>query len=134
MRIETQLKKRNSAISRLNDLISCATYAGMTSEALNAEARKIRETLAKCAEWTRAYFDGYHKCKIDALYRESLMFGGFFNGVFYSTHSNRPDYYETNGIPPHEFADNSKVTGRGHYWKTTQTPRPFFIDDGADKN
>ena len=134
MRISTQLNKRNSAIASLNSLLSTAKFAGMTSAEINAETMKIRATLAKCPESIRAYFDGYNKCKIEALYHDSLMFGGFFNGVFYSTHSNRPDYYETNGIPPHEFADNGKVTGRGHYWKTTQTPRPFFIDDGANKN
>ena len=128
MRIETALKRRDRAVSQTRDLFSTAKIAGMESAAINEAFGKIRATtLAKCPEWVGAYVDGYRQALTDLLYRESLMFGGFVDGVFYSTHRDRPDYYETNGISPADYSDNGRVMARGHYWSTTATPKPFFI-------
>lgn len=128
MRIETSLRRRDRAITQLHDLYSMAAMCGMTSAALNDGVGKIRETtLAKCPTWARAYVDGYRAALDAGLYRDSLMFGGFVDGRFYSTHRDRPDYYETNGIAPADYADNGKVSARGHYWKTTRDPKPFFL-------
>jgi hypothetical protein len=57
-------------------------------------------------------------------------FGGFVDGKFYSTHRNRPDYYESNGISPADYSDDGRVTARGHYWIASVDagkPKPFFI-------
>jgi hypothetical protein len=128
MRIETALNRRNTAIQSLRSLYETAKFYGPLSSQMNEDKAKIRRsTLAKCPHWVIAYFDGYEKALIDALYRDSLMFGGFYEGKFYSTHSNRADYYGNNGIEPSEYADNGKVSNRGHYWLTTKEPKPYFI-------
>lgn len=129
MKIETALNRRNTAASRLRDLYSMARYGGMLAKDMDSEKRKLfSEILRGCPYWVNAYLDGYEKALRDELYRDSLMFGGFYDGVFYSTHRDRDDYYEKHGVEPAEYADNGKVTARGHYWKTTATPKPYFID------
>ena len=128
MRIETALQRKARAVMQLRDLFSSAESFGMTSAALNERVKTIRETtLAKCPHWVHAHVDGYREALTDSLYRRSLMFGGFVDGRFYSTHRTRPDYYESNGIAPADFADDGRVQDRGHYWSTTSTPKPFFI-------
>lgn len=128
MKIETALKRRDTAIRQLRDVYSVAAMCGQShSELLAAIARIRQTTLVKAPRWASSEFDGYGKALDDRLYETSLMFGGFVDGRFYSTHRDRPDYYETNGIEPAEFADNGRVTARGHYWKTTKEPKPFFI-------
>ncbi|TPN04498.1 hypothetical protein [Mesorhizobium sp. B2-1-2] len=126
MRIEASLKRRGRAIIQLRDLYSMAAMCGMTSAEINTRVGNIRETtLAKCPHWARAHVDGYREALNDGLYRDSLAFGGYFEGRFYTTHSARPDYYGKHGIEPAAWADN--VQARGHYWISTAAPKPFFV-------
>lgn len=128
MRIEASLKRRGRAITQLRDAYSCAKYAGMTSEALNARVLEIKgATLKGCPNSVRGYFDGYTASLTEQLYRDSLAYGGYFDGRFYTTHSARPDYYGKHGIEPAAWADNGNVQARGHYWISTAEPKPFFI-------
>lgn len=133
MKIETTLQKRNAAVSRLRDYYSAAKFYFPTAREMNEEIAKIKAAnLAKCPEWAKAYFDGVAAQLVHELYSVGgrLVFGGYVNGVFYSTYRNRPDYYEKHGIEPSEYADNGRVTGRGHYWidDNGNVTKPYFID------
>jgi len=76
--------------------------------------------------WLVSYGEGYRADLVEQLYRDALVHGGYVNGVFYSTYPARPDYYEKHGLEPSTYADNGKVTARGHYW-IDDTSKPFFV-------
>lgn len=117
MRIET----------RLADIISAATLYGPLSAELEKQRRDFIATWPKrTTQYYHAFADGFWRRCIADLYRRHLVFGGYIGDTFYSTHRNRPDYYETNGIGPCEYADDGKVKRRGHYW--SHNLRPFFVD------
>ena len=127
MDIKTSLKKRDAAITALRDLFLRARICGLSHDKLNDEVLKIKKSyLAKCPKWVIEYFRGYHAALIDSLYRECLVFGGFVDGRFYSTHRTRSDYYEKHGIEPCKFAR------RGHYWNPelfNGVAKPFFLSE-----
>ena len=128
MRIETTLKHKSEAIRQLRDLYASAATFGLLSADMNTRVAAIKaETLAGCPYWTIAEFNGYRAALTDQLYRDSLVFGGFVDGRFLSTHRNRADYYETQGVEPRDFADDGRVQQRGHYWSPTKEPSPFFL-------
>ena len=128
MRIAVALRKRDWALSRMKDIYSRATHYGLTSAAINEEVAAVWESLnaVKAPSWIKSYLEGWRAAQTDNLYREHLVFGGKVEGVFYSTHHDRTDYYEKNGIAPCDYADDGRVKDRGHYWKSNL--RPFFID------
>lgn len=128
MRPEAVVKRKTHAITQLRDVYSAARFYGATHTELCNKVQAIRATtLNGCPHWAIAEFNGYDHALSDNLYQTSLMFGGFVDGVFYSTHSDRPDYYGKNGIEPRDYADNGRVVNRGHYWTTTKEPKMFFI-------
>lgn len=131
-RIETSLKRRDAALTALRDTFSSGRLFHWTSERLEQERHKTleRHGIAKCPHWVRSYLDGTWRQLVDTAYRQDLVYGGFYQGRFYSTHNNRPDYYGKHGIEPHEYADDGAVSARGHYWiKSVDNgvPHPFFI-------
>lgn len=123
MRIETSLNKRDEAISRIKNLESTARMFGYSSEEMLEKRKVIYESLAKCPQWAIDYVRGYEAALTDARYMNNLVYGGFIGDIFYTTHSNREDYYGK-FMSPKEWHDNSK--DRGHYWKDAQLP--FFTD------
>lgn len=132
MRTETALKRRDRLISALRDIYSMAGCYGLASVDLHSRCQKAYATAmeGRAPQWVREYADGYRKALMDAAYRHELVFGGFVGDKFYSTHRDRPDYYEKNGIEPSAYADDGLVTRRGHYWiKSVDagTPQPFFV-------
>jgi hypothetical protein len=127
MNIETAIKRRDRAVMALRDLHGTASVFGMSSDDMNTRVAEIHATIcAKCPEWVHSYVRGYRQALTDALYRYELVFGGMIEGRFYSTHRDRADYYEKHGIEPNAYADDGKVTARGHYWRRS-------LDDGAPK-
>ena len=127
MKLDTAIAKKNRAILVLQNAYSAARLYHFTNEELIKRVEEIRSTyLAKCPSWAHAEFEGYRRALNDFLYANHLVFGGYLDGIFYSTHRNRPDYYGYNGIEPSEYADNALVQNRGHYW-ADDTTKPFFI-------
>lgn len=127
MDITLARKKIEAALEQLRTSYSMAIHFGQTHDVLLESISKIRSTTLKgCPRWAIAEFYGYQRALSDNLYRTSLVFGGMVDGKFFSTHSNRDDYYVKNGIEPSAYADNGLVKDRGHYWDSTP-PRPFFI-------
>ena len=132
MRIELALHKRDRALTALRDVYSAGRISGSTSADLERRRHETLRTHAidKCPAWVRAYLDGAWRQMIDTAYRQDLVYGGFVGERFYSTHRNRPDYYEINGIEPSAYADDGLVTQRGHYWIASVDagkPKPFFV-------
>ena len=131
MRIETALKRRDRAITMQSSLIHSAELCNMDHAYINSERLKSLSYLCdKCPGWVRAYLDGHWRALIDSTYRYKLCFGGMVDGKFYSTHRDRADYYEKNGFDPCDYADDGRVTARGHYWIASVdagTPKPFFV-------
>lgn len=125
MRYSQVIKARNDAKTRLRDLYSMAQHFGMSSETIDSRYATILGQMPKGTPWhAKAYLEGYRQALNDKLYETTLIYGGWINGVFYSTHSSRPDYYERHGISPCEYATSGKVTMRGHYWPNL---KPYFI-------
>lgn len=123
-----KIKRRDQAIVELRDVYSTAAICGMSHADLLDRIGKIKSTTLKNAtQAVVAYFDGYRAALDEATYRSSLVFGGYYQGKFYSCHSERADYYAHHGIEPSAFIDDSAVVDRGHYWSTTKEPKPFFI-------
>lgn len=139
MKIERALKLRDSLKTRIADIYSMAILSGMTSQEINSAVMSAYAELpAATPQWVKSYCDGVRAALQDSLYADCLVFGGFVNGRFYSTHRNRPDYYEKHGIDAVEYADNGKVTARGHYWRdsinwrggiyTRESVKPYYCD------
>lgn len=128
MRIERALKIRDRALVALKDVFSAGQIYGSTSATLEANRREslVRHGVNKAPQWVSSYLDGYWRALIDNAYRHDLVYGGIVGDVFYSTHRNRPDYYEKHGIEPSAYADNGMVQARGHYWRGDKE-RPFFV-------
>lgn len=134
MKIERALAVRAALKVRIADLYAAAKFGGYSADEIAENTRSIRADAPKGTPgWVFAYLDGYCEAQRDDLYRNHLIFGGFVDGVFYSTHSNRPDYYASNGIDPVDYADDGKVTGRGHYWDRVTPYRGGFHDKGSFK-
>lgn len=130
MNIATALRRKDAAIVQLRDAYSAARICGQSHADLIARVRVIQDTTLKGApRWALSEFKGYNRALSDRLYETSLVFGGYVNGVFCSTHRDRPDYYQTQGVEPAAFADGGLVKARGHYWSTTKTPKPFFVSN-----
>jgi hypothetical protein len=98
----------------------------MTADALHKEQATIKNALPVkgCPAWVGAYVDGFSAALMESLYRDALVYGGIVDGQFYSVHRDRADYYEKHGIDPRDYADDGRVTARGHYWSSSL--RPFF--------
>lgn len=128
MRIETQLIKRGRAVSAVREAYSTARICGTSSADLHAKLQKLEaEILAGCPQVTKSYVQGYSMALRDAMYADHLVYGGFFDGVFYSTHRTRADYYDANGIEPSDW--NDKATRKGHYWDCgTRGMLPYYAD------
>lgn len=117
------------AIIRLQDDYSSAKCFGLTHDQLLTRLKEGRDAyhFDKWPRWAQSEWKGYQRCLADRLYETSLVYGGMVDGRFYSTHSNRDDYYQKHGIQPSAYADNGKVTARGHYWDIRGTIKPFFM-------
>ncbi len=138
MRIERALKIRAELKTRIADLYSFAHFHGLTSVEMQESCNAMLRDYPRLPQWVTSYLDGYKQALQETLYREHLIFGGYVGDVFYSIHSNRPDYYEKHGIDPADYADNGKVTARGHYWKETvplsngtynRGIKPYFVSE-----
>lgn len=124
------IKARDAIVSRVQAAHSAARAFKLTSADLNARVYTAMHSEPKATLRDIAYCEGYQKALVDVLYERYLVFGGVINGRFYSTHSNRADYYAKNGIEPNAFADDGAVTARGHYWagdNMTALSPPFFL-------
>lgn len=122
MDIAKSLKQRDAYRIAVADIYSTARVAGMTSTAINEAVRKARARFPRLPNWAASYVEGYEKALRDDLYANYLVFGGFINGTFYSTHSERDDYYGKHGIDALDW--HNRAADRGHYWKACL--RPYF--------
>lgn len=131
MKIERAINVRSHSKTRLRDLYSVARIASMTASDIDEAYRELIANLPKGApQWVIAYLDGYRAALNDRLYEESLVYGGFYEGRFLSTHSSREDYYEKHGVEHSAYADNGAIKARGHYW--AHSLKPYFVNGESD--
>lgn len=135
MKLSTTLNKKSDAVRGSVDAVSAARSFGSLSKDLHESLRAVIANMGKCPEWARAYVRGFQDCLTGSLYQTDLIHGGYIDGVFYSTHKKRADYYETLGIGAKVW--NDTATDKGHYWQeyvtgngvTIRGLKPFFISD-----
>ena len=127
MKAMTLYNMKQHTKSAIDSLFSCARIMGMRADEITSAYIAILADRPNMPRYMREYMQGRFDLHWETLYRESLVFGGFCDGVFYSTHSNRADYYGKHGIEPGDWAQkvDSKVIQVGHYWTTTVEPKPF---------
>lgn len=114
-------------VARIQDAYSSAKSFRSPAVNLHAKLAAILDEMRarNVPQWAIHYVKGYSQALMDSLYRHDLVYGGFRDGVFYSTHRDRPDYYERHGISARDFATDGTITATGHYW-AADTSRPFF--------
>jgi len=127
MRYSTLRNKRACALSAVESLFSCAEILGMSSDEITSAYSRILSDYKDIPRWAKEYLQGVFDTRWKDLYRTKLVFGGYYKGVFYSTHSSRPDYYAKHGIEPVQWAENARsgLIKINHYWITTRKPMPF---------
>jgi len=131
MKIERALKLRDAAKMRLRDLYSFAVFHAITSAEINESYAAILADIGKAPQWVRSYVDGYRQALTDRLYETTLIFGGFYDGRFYSTHSKRADYYGKAGIDAVDWSQ--RATDIGHYYDRFHQLETGVHDRGAFK-
>ena len=127
MKLDTAIKRQHEVAHAIRDVYAMAKIVGLTSTEINERINKIKaERLNGAPRWVWAHVAGVEdQIRID-LYSRFLMFGAYVNGVFYSTHRDRPDYYEKHGISPRVFSEQKETSG--HYWILPSGKiKPFFV-------
>lgn len=127
MRLDTTLNKKNAAVTSSIDAVSVARHGGLNSDRLHSLWREAIVNMGKAPQWAVEYVRGYQDCLSKALYHAELIYGGFIDGVFYSVHRSRADYYEKHNMSAKDWHD-AAVGSRGHYW--AHSLKPYFIGDG----
>ena len=118
MKIETALNHKIRVLSAIESMVYAAKVSSVTSDQFNDDAQAIFATISHCPGWVRDYCQGYLDCERKRIQRD-LIGGGFIDGVFYSTRSNRDDYYAKHGIDPLAWAEKyqgGQVEDSGLYW------------------
>ena len=118
MKIETALNHKIRVLSAIESMVYAAKVSSITSAQFNEDAQAVFDTISHCPRWVRDYCQGYLDCERNRIQRD-LIGGGFIDGVFYSTHSNRDDYYAKHGIEPRAWAEKyqgGQVKDSGLYW------------------
>lgn len=126
MRLDRSIRLRSKLIMQIRDLISTAEYFCLPHAEILERRTKILIVPKGTPAHVMSYVLGYYDALSQNFYKDALVYGGYINGVFYSTYNTRDDYYGKHGIEPCEYADNSKVKNRGHYWKK-DTSKHYFI-------
>lgn len=126
--IERSLAIRDRMVQAVREVYSTHRIMRSPSAVLHEAEIKVSRGV-KAPHWVRAHVDGYAQRLKDELYERHLVYGGYVNGTFYSTHSDRDDYYDRHGVSPVEFS--KKCSSGGHYWKEPLNGKmmPFFIGD-----
>ena len=131
--IKRSLSDRDQARMALRSLYSTAKHFGLRHNEMLDRRKAIYDRFnVQSPGWVRGHLEGYWQCLMDNAYESDLVFGGIVNGVFYSTHHDRADYYEKHGISPRDFGQEGGAKDTGHYWSATL--KPFFTPLGEFAN
>jgi len=123
MRVTTALNKRDRIVSRLRDLVWSAKRFSITHDEYLKRREEALGSEGKLPQWVSSYLRGYER----AMYEEMTklhIYGGYLNGVFYSTHHHRDDYYEKRGMGAKDTYEQG--TQKGFYWPDL---KPWFIPE-----
>lgn len=129
MKTERVISLVSEGIGRMREVYATARILGKTNEELNNASNDIycHLRLLKTPRYAISQIRGYEMALRDELYSRYLIFGAIVNNVFYSTHSDRDDYYQKHGIPASAYCEATTNNPTiGHYWK--ENGKPFFTD------
>ena len=128
MRIEKALDKRDRARESYRSIFRSAASFGTVHSKMLEERRVVLDSLAGCPSWVKSYLSGIWDELQNQAYSNNLVHGCLIGGVFYSTHSKRPDYYGNKGITPSDYAQMTHENPHsGHYWILSNgNVKPFF--------
>ena len=127
MKTETVLHYMQQSIQSVKIAYANARILGKTSAQLNSMLNAVFDGMRQknMPRWAIERVKGYSLALNDSLYSDHLMFGCIIDGVFYSTHSDRHDYYVKQGMSANIYCEKStKNPTIGHYWK--ENGKPFF--------
>jgi hypothetical protein len=127
MKHTTAYNHKTRALSAIDSLFACARISGIPANDLIESYKVIMADHVKLPRYMREYLRGVFDEKWKQLYKDSLVFGGFFDGKFYTTHSNHDRYYQKHGFTPMAWAEHvaGGMVSIGHYYTTTQRYKPF---------
>lgn len=115
------------AFTRLKDHVATFRLLQDRSEEFNQILTRVYNAHPKLRDRDKVFFQGYMDAIKDELYRTSLVHGGFYGGQFYSTKSDRLDYYQLHGISPEAWRTHNSG---GFYWLDARGKcngsKPFF--------
>jgi hypothetical protein len=100
---------------------------GMLSSEISERRNKAVATLPENAPgWIMDYISGWEACMRSFIDRE-VVFCYTVNGVLFSTHRDRDDYYEKCGFSPRGIYE--LATHSGHYWDIKGKLKPYFVEE-----
>jgi hypothetical protein len=129
MNTKRALELRDHLTAQYRALFNAAEHFGFTHDAMLKRRAELLEKLpAKAPGWIKQYLSGIWEQLQHDAYQRDLVYGGWINGTFASTHSTRPDYYENLGLSAREW--HERATGKGHHWRanTVHDVVPFFVE------
>jgi hypothetical protein len=107
MRIETALKKRDRAYTRLWDLFDIARHCRMPSADIQMRYQTITQDMGKAPAWCSDYLKGAYKVLTDKLYRYDLEYCSICpNGEIVSHNSKSDRYYQKKNRRSYEVSAN----------------------------
>lgn len=117
MKVTKQIEVQNLLVNGQRSIISEAKRFSLTHAEMieRLVERRKRGQYEKLSYIRRYYLQGAFAELTNMLYRENLVFGCWINGNFYSSHNDRDDYYEKQGLSPAIYAKVSEHKV-GHYW------------------
>jgi hypothetical protein len=124
MRVERAWAIREECYSDLVSLFSNARAFRPPFAEMLDQRDAVYAKAEKCPHWVRAYLCGAWQVMYQGLWHDELVYGAWIDGRFYSTHRDRPDYYEKLGKTASEFCTPEISKRANHYW-AADVSRPF---------
>ena len=132
MKIDRQVSLKRETAIRIRDAFRAATFHCPTSAEMTA---RLNEITASWPKDTPNHIKDYIAGFIDALQTEMIdslvIYGGIYEGKFYSVNSARDDYYGKAGISPLDWSlasHKSTIKDMGLYW-AKDTSKLYFKAD-----
>jgi len=130
MKLDTAIKIKMSAMSRVSDVIYMGVLCKQTSSEINMAFIKLKGDLPKdTPQWLIYYFNGIYDTMIHKLYMNDLEFCYLVNGKLYSIVKTSRRYYGDK-FSPKDLYDSQESSG--HYW--IDSNKPFFNGEQNERD
>lgn len=126
MRLETQQKLRDQAITRIHDALNNAAHFGPSQDVMLTERQEIYNAILPCPRYMREYVRGYYDALYKRLMQKMIHCYVMPSGLLVSSHATREDYYKKCGITAEDVYKNH--TASGLYWDIRGALIPFYVN------